>query len=243
MVTTMHVLLARTGAMVVIVTATSLLGSPFPFTPRTNTILALVTVGIPIVFLALWARPCAPRASILADVARFTVPISITMGITCAAVYLAFGDRPLVEARTALVTVAVICGLAVLTLEPGDASGPPVGRARTWWLAVLMALAFGAVLAWPVARDSFELQLLSLTDFGIIAAVGAGWAALAHAVALVRRKDALGGGLHRCARRRRVESRAGQAERTAQDRDAGDRQRGGDGHHQGGDHDRKVLQR
>ena len=187
MVTATHVLLARTGAMVVIVTATSLLGAPFPFTPRTNAILALVTVGIPIVFLALWARPCVPRASMLADVARFTVPVSVAVGATGVAVFLAFGDRPLDQARTALVTVAVFCGLAVLTLVPGDATGPSVARARTWLLAAAMAVAFGVVLAWPLARASFELQLLSLSDFGILVAVGVAWAGLAHAVARLRR--------------------------------------------------------
>lgn len=177
--------------MVVIVTATSLLGFSFPFTPRTNAIVALVTVGIPIVFLALWARPCAPKASILAEVARFTVPISVAVGATCVAVYLAFGGRPLAEARTALVTVAVLCGLATLTLLPGGATGPSVASARTWWLAAAMAAAFGAVVAFPPARAVFELQLLSLADFAILVAVGAGWAGVAHAVARFSRSWAV----------------------------------------------------
>ena len=60
MAATLTVLLARTFYVLLIIVGASLLGLPFPFTPRQNSILAFITVGVPIIVLALWVRP-GPR--------------------------------------------------------------------------------------------------------------------------------------------------------------------------------------
>src|SRR5207249_2931360 len=52
--------LTRTLYVALIILATSLIGHPFPITPKQNALLALLTVGIPTLGLAAWAKPGRP---------------------------------------------------------------------------------------------------------------------------------------------------------------------------------------
>ena len=65
MAATLTVLLARTFYVLLIIVGASLLQLPFPFTPRQNSILAFITVGVPIIVLALWVRPVPSRSGLL----------------------------------------------------------------------------------------------------------------------------------------------------------------------------------
>ena len=65
MAATLTVLLARTFYVLLIIVGAALLELPFPFTPRQNSILAFITVGVPIIVLALWVRPGPSRAGLL----------------------------------------------------------------------------------------------------------------------------------------------------------------------------------
>ena len=67
---TLTVLLARTFYVLLIIVGASLLELPFPFTPRQNSVLALVTVGVPILVLALWVKPVPSRRGLLVQTLR-----------------------------------------------------------------------------------------------------------------------------------------------------------------------------
>jgi hypothetical protein len=66
-----RLLLTRTFYVLLLIVATQLVGVPFPVTPKHNSILALLTVGIPILAIAAWARPGAPPRSVVRSTSLF----------------------------------------------------------------------------------------------------------------------------------------------------------------------------
>ena len=72
-------LLARTVYMLLIVVAAALLALPFPFTPKNNAVLALLTVGIPTLVMAFWAPPVRSPRSVVWRVLRFAVPYGVAV--------------------------------------------------------------------------------------------------------------------------------------------------------------------
>jgi cation-transporting ATPase E len=180
-----RLLLTRTFYVLLLVMATQLVGVPFPVTPKHNSILALLTVGIPILALAAWARPGPPPRSVVRSTSHFVFPAAFTVSVVALAVYLAYlamGDD-LEVARTALTTVTIFCGLLLIPFVE-----PPTG----WWvagdvlsgdrrpalLALGMLLLFGLIMLVPPLRGFFELALLRPIDYLLLAALAAGWALL-----------------------------------------------------------------
>jgi cation-transporting ATPase E len=89
-------------------------------------------------------------------------------------------------AQTALTTLMIFCGLLlVVFVEPptqffvgGDAYS---GDWRPTILVVLLLIGFGIVILFQPLRDFFEIQLLSIPDYALIAVVSFVWAvALRH---------------------------------------------------------------
>jgi len=180
-----RLLLTRTLYVLLLVIATRIVDVPFPVTPKHNSILALLTVGIPILAIAAWARPGAPPRSVMRSTSHFIVPAAFTISVVSLAVYLAYlgmsGDVQM--ARTALTTATVLCGLLLIPfVEPPTRSweGGDVlsGDWRPTILALAMLLIYGAVLAVPGLRSFFELSPLRNMDYLIIAAGVAIWALL-----------------------------------------------------------------
>ena len=56
--------------------AVTMLGLGFPYSP-TQVGLTLLTVGVPTLFLTLWARPVPPDAHLLGNLARFVIPAAV----------------------------------------------------------------------------------------------------------------------------------------------------------------------
>ena len=185
MLVTLELLLARTSSMLLIVVAAAVLGLPFPFTPRNNSVLALLTVGIPTVALALMVAPTRPPDGILRSALRFAVPSGIGIGLPALAGYAlvlgAGGD--VVVARTSLVVLTVLFGLGLLTLVARRWARPAMERRhrwRLWALAASMAAIFAIVLSVPPVRAFFELSTLDAGSLAALLAVGAAWTAAAH---------------------------------------------------------------
>jgi cation-transporting ATPase E len=63
-----------------------MLGLGFPYEP-TQVGLTLLTVGVPTLFLTLWARPSAPDPNLLASLARFVVPAAVVTAACGVGVY------------------------------------------------------------------------------------------------------------------------------------------------------------
>jgi cation-transporting ATPase E len=183
-----RLLLTRTFYVILLVIATQLVGVPFPVTPKHNALLALLTVGIPILAIAAWARPGPSPRRILRAAFPFVVPAAASVSMLTLAVYLAYLMRTgdVGTARSALTTVAVLCGLLLIPfVEPptkawvgGDVLS---GDWRPTLLALGMLAFFGLVLSVPSLRGFFELTPLGWLDYGILVVLVAIWAVLLRA--------------------------------------------------------------
>jgi cation-transporting P-type ATPase E len=214
MAATLTVLLARTFYVLLIIVGSALIDLPFPFTPRQNSILAFVTVGIPILVLALWVRPGPSRAGLLGQTLRISIPLSLgvaAVGLPVYAVALLNGATPDV-ARTMLTTIASFMGIGVLALVPIAADERGRIRMPAWMRTSLLvgglAVAYLVVLATEPGRAFFQLAPLSAEIVATLLAISAMWTwavLLIHRTKIVQRWiDLLLAGWRRVTRARRV---------------------------------------
>jgi cation-transporting ATPase E len=82
----MYVFLARVSTQGLVILAVTMLGLGFPYSP-TQVGLTLLTVGVPTLFLTLWARPVRPDEHLLGNLARFVIPAAIVTAGFGTAVY------------------------------------------------------------------------------------------------------------------------------------------------------------
>ncbi|MCJ7621235.1 MAG: HAD-IC family P-type ATPase, partial [Anaerolineae bacterium] len=180
-----RLLLTRTLYVMLLVVATQIVGVAFPVTPKHNTILALLTVGVPIFAIAAWARPGPPPASVIRSASRFVWPAAFTISVVAGAIYLYYlgttGDVDI--ARTALTTATVFCGLLLIPfVEPPTqawvAGDELSGDWRPTALAMGMLGLYACVMAIQPLREFFELVSLQVTDYALIGFVVVLWALL-----------------------------------------------------------------
>jgi cation-transporting ATPase E len=174
--------LTRTFYVTLLVLGTAIVGVAFPVTPKHNSILALLTVGIPTLALAIWARPDAPPSSLLRNVSHFVFPAAFTVAVAAIGVYLVYlrATDDVALARTALTTTTVWCGLLlILFVEPptpawvgGDELS---GDRRPAFLALAMLALFGVIMGVPTLREAFELVPLRGLDLALIGGVVILW--------------------------------------------------------------------
>jgi cation-transporting ATPase E len=174
--------LVRTVSMIAIILAVAALADEFPVTPRHTSILAGLTVGIPVLAFAAWAKPQQTSRYILGSVLPFVLPAALTIALLGTVTYELTLDRlGLDDARSALTTVATIAGIALI---PFAADRPElwgtlkglVNDKRYLWLVAAMAGALIVATAVPAFRDFFELTLLSVQEYALMAAGLAAWA-------------------------------------------------------------------
>jgi len=172
----LRLLLTRTFYVTLLVIATQLAGAPFPVTPKHNSLLALLTVGIPILAIAAWARPGRPPASLLRETLHFVFPAAISISFFSLGVFMFYWSRSgqLDLAQTALTIMTVFCGLALVPfVEPPTRFWEGGDRLSGDWRPSLLALVLLGVLAFVLAasplRNFFELTQLAWQDYaGII---------------------------------------------------------------------------
>jgi cation-transporting ATPase E len=181
----LHLFMTRAMYMALVILGAAVLGYAMPVSPRHNTVLALLTVGIPALLLAVWARPARPGIDSLRRILRLVLPpamICAAIGLPLYIFYAANTD--IGYARTAFTTFAVLCGLLLLPLlEPpigesmsgADADGADI---RPTILAVALIVLYALFFVIEPARDFFELSLLSLADIAFIGGLSLLWAAL-----------------------------------------------------------------
>jgi cation-transporting P-type ATPase E len=196
MAATLTVLLARTFYVLLIIVGASLLGLPFPFTPRQNSILAFVTVGVPILVLALWVRPVPSKAGLLGQTLRISIPLSLGVVAVALPVYgvaLANGASP-DQARTMLTMLATFLGIGALALIPvaADERGRirMSARSRTALLVGGLIAADLVVLSTPFGRSFFQLAPLPWDIVASLIAIAAAWTGAAigiHRTRLIQR--------------------------------------------------------
>jgi len=188
-------ILTRTFYMLLIVLGAAVLGLTFPFTPRDNSLLALVTVGLPGLVVVAWARPVRSPADFIGTVLRFAVPAAFAVAAVALpvyAVYLARGASVDV-ARSALITVTTFCGVLLIPILSTsnraaslDAARHPGVRGPIDWPPALLAAAmialFGVLMALPIARWFYDIEPLPVADAAALALASAAWGLAVFAV-------------------------------------------------------------
>jgi cation-transporting P-type ATPase E len=179
------VFLTRVLYMALAILGASVVGLAMPVDPKLNTVVALLTVGIPALFLAVWARPQRSAPDALRQILRLVAPPAVALVVLGLPLYWwADPGAELERARTLFTTFAVFCGLALLPLLH-----PPFGRAqdgseqdhpdiRPTVLALVMLLLFGLFFIIPPLRDFFELTPLSWSDVLVTAVLASVWVGL-----------------------------------------------------------------
>ncbi|WP_420450577.1 HAD-IC family P-type ATPase [Ilumatobacter sp.] len=161
---------------VLLTLAIGAIGTPFPFLPRQLTLIGTFSIGIPGFFLALAPEEDRVRTGFLRRVLRFSLPAGTAAGAATFATYELVRDRSgvdLDEARTLATLTLLAVGLVVLAV---------VSRPLSAWkvaLVAAMGLGYAAMLAIPLARRFFELDLTSDATAWLIVAIAASLAGAA----------------------------------------------------------------
>jgi cation-transporting ATPase E len=184
-----RLLLARTLYLIFLMAGVAMLGlKDAPLTPKHNSILAVLTVGIPTVALVAWARIGEPPKRLLRSVLGFVIPAAVTIAIVALAIYTGYviETNALVTndfklAQTALTTVTVLCGLVLIPFaEPptkGWVAGDEYsGDKRPTILALAMLAVFCVLMLVPATRTFFVLEPLGIFDIALIVSVVVIWA-------------------------------------------------------------------
>jgi len=177
--------LTRILYFALLVAAMGWLGVGSPFTPRQNSLISILTLSIPALALALWARPGpVPRESLTRRLLHFMVPGAITCTAAGLLIFLYFmvitGD--LLYARQVLTYTMVVIGLLLfIFVEPPSriwVSGEELsGDRRPLLLAIGLFLLFIACFAIPQLRELYDLEpLRNPLDYAIVGLVVASWA-------------------------------------------------------------------
>jgi cation-transporting P-type ATPase E len=192
----LHLFLARAMYMSLVILGAALLGLALPVSPRHNTVLGLLTVGVPALFLAFWARPARPGLDSLRRILRLIIPPAVVCAAIAVPLYAFYSANSSVDvARTAFTTFATFCGLGLLPLlEPpigesmsgADADGADIRP--TLLMVGLLVVYAGFFVVQPV-RNFFELVPLAWIDFVAIAALAVAWALVVMALWRVRIVD------------------------------------------------------
>ncbi len=175
--------LTRTFYVTLLIVGATIVGLEFPMLPKANSILALLTVGIPTLALAAWARSGAPPRSLLRSVTHFVFPAAFTVAALSLAVYLAYllTTKNLEIARTALTTTTVLCGILLIPfVEPPTPAWVGGDELSSDWRPTILALGmlvlYGLVMLVPALRSFFELTPLRGLDVILIGALVVAWA-------------------------------------------------------------------
>jgi cation-transporting ATPase E len=178
-----RLLLSRTVYVTLLILATSIIGLPFPLTPKYTTVQGLLSVGLPTLALAAWARPGLRPLTLRRALLHFVLPAGYTMALLGLGLYLLYllpaGDTGM--ARTVLTTGTLFCGLLLIVfaeppapaLADGDAFS---GDWRPTILAGALLALYCLIMIIPSWRQFFELQPLSIWDVSLIVALTAVWA-------------------------------------------------------------------
>ena len=171
----------RDVATVVLILGTQALGLPFPLLPPHVTVVALLTVGVPALFLVGRGRPARFRRGAAARIARFVFPVGGAAGLAALSTFLvaALGlEVGTGQARSATVAAAVLAGLVVVLLlgrPPGAALSDVLRRRDLLTLLGLEVLVLLGVFAVPSVRGYLEIEALAPSLWLVVLVAVAVW--------------------------------------------------------------------
>jgi cation-transporting ATPase E len=181
MAATLTVLLARTFYVLMIIVGSALIELPFPFTPRQNSILAFVTVGVPILVLALWVKPGPSRTGLLGQTLRISIPLSLGVVAVALPVYATalINGATADVARTMLTTIATFLGIGALILIPVAADDKGRVRMPAWVRTAILVggltIAYLVVLSTGPGRSFFQLSPLPVEIVSTLVVIAGAW--------------------------------------------------------------------
>jgi len=190
--------LTRVLAMGLLLVGTGIVGT-FPLGPKQNSLLTLLTVGIPSVALAAWARPGpAAEPSALRRVFHFVLPAAATLALVELGVQLVayfnvehgflssigeaeVGSPAVLVAQGAVTAVGILGGLLLIVfVEPPTTAWVGGDQLSGDWRPSLLALGlgvlYGFIVVVPSLRDFFALPLLGSVTYVFLAFTAALWA-------------------------------------------------------------------
>jgi cation-transporting ATPase E len=172
----------------------------FPFSPRHSSLLSLLTVGVPTLALAAWARPgVVKRRNLVRWLLRFVLPPTIGMSVIGMGVFLititlrlhsgqtadtsleiGVGDG-LLAAQTALTSFTILCGLLLIPfVEPPTKFWVGGDRLSGDWrptiLAIGLMVVYIVIMAVPFFREMFDMLPLTWLEYLLIVAGTIIWA-------------------------------------------------------------------
>lgn len=174
--------LVRTLSVALVILAATLVSADFPTTPRQNGVLAFLTVGIPTLALAAWARPAHTPRRLLLSSAHFVIPGAISIALATFAVYqVALWTSDVETARTALTITAILCGVTLIAFAqpPTNAFVGGANLNGDWRIVGLCGAMFAlyfVILGVEPFREFYEQEFLLAPAYVLIAAVVATWA-------------------------------------------------------------------
>lgn len=178
-----RVFLVRTLSAAAMILGAAVLASEFPLTPRHTAVISALTVGIPALFLAAWARPAVTSRYLIPGSALFVVPAALTVAIMGIAVYeveLARSDS-VADARTLLTAAVTVAGALLIPFADDE---PPAWMTadgllrpvRTAVLAACMLASFVVAMAFEVPREFYELTVPDAPGWLSVGVAVAVWA-------------------------------------------------------------------
>ncbi|HMD88606.1 MAG TPA: HAD-IC family P-type ATPase [Anaerolineaceae bacterium] len=201
---TFKLFLTRILYVVLLILSSAAIGG-FPLTPKHNSILTFLTVGLPTIALAAWAKPGAvPQTNALRRISHFVLPAGLALGLAGMGVFIGFLIMPAVLsghfslsnsievdlgsiglniAQTALTSFSIFCGLfLILFVEPPSEFwvGGTSLRAdpRSYYLAGGLCAIFVLILVTPPLRNFFELAPLAWFTYLLLFGLASLWALL-----------------------------------------------------------------
>jgi len=172
--------MSRILGLAMLIAAVGFASDGFPINPRQNAFIGLITMSIPALCLAVWAKPGRiPRMSLSRRLAHFVIPAFLSVGIIGFGIYLFSLVQTDSEsyARTMLTYFTIICGILLLIfVEPpthwwvgGDEFS---GDWRPTLLAIGLLMFFGVCLIVPPLRDFYGLTLLREVNHYVVIVLG-----------------------------------------------------------------------
>ena len=157
-----------------LIVATNMLGLDFPFLPRQGSVTALLTLGIPAVFISISVPPPEAGRDFTRNVLRFALPAGLALAASAVIVHLfteGLLGRDIEEARTLVSLTVGITGLFFMVEVLGfeGASWRSLTRpVLTTVFGVLLVAGFILTMYTPSLREFFDFVEVTPDDWVIV---------------------------------------------------------------------------
>lgn len=157
-----------------IIVATNMLGLEFPFLPRHGSLTALLTLGIPAIFISISVPPPDAGRDFTRNVLSWALPASVALAVAAILVHLVTEgllNRDIEEARTLVSLTMGITGLFFMVEVLGfhGASWRSLTRpVMTTLLGALLVAGFLFTIYTPELREFFDFTEVHTGDWAIV---------------------------------------------------------------------------